>query len=114
MPTVDFLDRRHRFAVIDIGHALEAEDGLEGLDVLQARGAEIGLVLLDMSMPRMSGREALAAIRRLDHRPATVIFTGYAAGEEEFDDVEGIIEKPFTMKQLLDYVRQALLSDAAG
>ncbi len=45
---------------------LEAEDGAQALQVLDARSAEIGLVLCDWIMPGVDGLEVLRRMRRSD------------------------------------------------
>jgi two-component system response regulator len=64
-------------------------DGEELLDYLNARGhyanvSQPDLILLDLNMPRMDGREALAEIKRQSHlrHVPVVIFTTSSAPED--------------------------------
>ena len=58
---------------------LTAEDGIRALEVYQAHRREIALVVLDLIMPRMGGRECLRRLRELDPQVKVLISTGYTA-----------------------------------
>ena len=88
--------------------ALAAADGVEGLDVLQQEGEGIDLVLLDLSMPRLSGPEVLAEIRALRPELKVVLCTGYTSSEGDFEGVAGVVQKPFKGEELARAVRSAL------
>jgi two-component system, cell cycle sensor histidine kinase and response regulator CckA len=87
---------------------LLGKDGLEGLEIFTGRRGEIDLVLLDLSMPRMAGRQVLAKI--LETRPdaRVIIQTGYADDVPGLEGAAGIIHKPFQIKNLLATIRAAL------
>ncbi len=86
--------------------ALEAADGLEGLEVL--RREEVDLVLLDLSMPRMPGREVLERIQAEFPHVRVIIFTGYATRMEEFAGAHGVLQKPLPPKAVTNKVREVL------
>jgi len=80
-------------------------DGREALDTLQ-RSDDIGLVLLDLMMPHLSGLDVLAAMRkdeRLRHLPCVILT---AAGEEQQYTkamalgASDFMTKPFSPKRL--------------
>jgi two-component system, cell cycle sensor histidine kinase and response regulator CckA len=56
---------------------LHAEGGREALDIYRARGAEIDLVLLDLMMPDLDGRETLVELRALDPKVCVVLSSGF-------------------------------------
>lgn len=64
----------------DIAVVGEASDGVEAVRV--ARELEPDLVLMDISMPRMTGIEATVEIKRLLPRTAVLVLTAY--DEEEY------------------------------
>ena len=71
-----------RDALEDMGFTvLIAVDGRDAAEVYQARAAEIDLVLLDLTMPRMDGGEALAALRQLNPDVRVVLASGYSREE---------------------------------
>ena len=91
---------------------LEAPDALAALRIFEARFGPIDLVLTDVVMPRMSGREL--AIQLATLRPAMPV--GYMSGYTDTAIVHhGVLEpgttflqKPFTPDALVRKIRQAL------
>jgi len=91
---------------------LMAEDGVQALEVYQAHRGEIGLVVLDVIMPRMGGQECLRRLRELDPRVKVLISTGYTADNSAQELVAegalGVVEKPFQVRDFATAVRAAL------
>lgn len=90
-----------------------AETGEEAIRTLQSRGNEpVSLVLLDLSMPGMNGRQTLQHMRLSGIRVPVLICSGYSEAEigQEFAglDIAGIVEKPFTTRQLAERVTKVL------
>jgi PAS domain S-box-containing protein len=87
---------------------LEAEDGLAALDLVRRRGDEIALVLLDMTMPILSGDEAVRHMMKL--RPDAVVIASSGYGEVEarrrFEGtgVSAFLAKPYSSEQLIALV----------
>ncbi|MBI2504964.1 MAG: response regulator, partial [Candidatus Latescibacteria bacterium] len=86
----------------------EAKNGAEGLEILQREGARIALVLLDLSMPGMSGLEVLERLRQLAPRPKVVLFTGYAVEASQYAGADEVLQKPLKLGDLVRRVRQLL------
>jgi signal transduction histidine kinase len=94
---------------------LEAGDGLEALEVCAARGREIDLVLLDLSMPRMSGEEVLERLRQQAPGLKVVIYTGLVEVNPLLEEkVQGLLRKPLTRDKLLQAVRRVLDGGGGG
>ena len=85
-----------------------AEDGHGALDVLEAEAASIGLLLLDLTMPEMSGREVLQVV--LDRWPdlSVLVMSGYTedemVGRLLADGKVSFLSKPFGAGDLRDAV----------
>jgi signal transduction histidine kinase len=86
---------------------LEAEDGQRGLEIFDRQG-EVDLVLLDLSMPGLSGKEVFDRLKAQAPWLKVILFTGYAFDRREFEGVADIVEKPFALRQLARVVRQTL------
>jgi PAS domain S-box-containing protein len=69
--------------------------------------AEVSLVLLDVSMPGLSGRELRHRLRELLPNARVVYLTGYAFDAVDVGD-DIVLEKPVVPQQLLETVRAAL------
>jgi two-component system cell cycle sensor histidine kinase/response regulator CckA len=91
---------------------LMAEDGFQALEVYQAHQGEIALVVLDVVMPQMGGRECLRQLRQSDPQVRVLISTGYTARslakELVAEGVLGVVEKPFRIRDFATAVRAAL------
>jgi PAS domain S-box-containing protein len=93
-----------------------ANNGLEA--IRQARShPEIGLVLLDLTMPVMGGEEAISAIRQTLPGAKVIVSTGYdhreAANRFREAQVAGYLQKPYTSRQLLNKVSSIIGARAA-
>ncbi len=91
---------------------LSAENGAEAVDIYRERKDEINLVILDMVMPKMGGREAFLKLRELNPDVKALLSTGYSQvgkAQEILDDgVRGFIQKPYQISALLSTVRSVL------
>jgi PAS domain S-box-containing protein len=97
--------RRHGYVV------LEARHGVDALRVAERHGDEIHLLIADVVMPHMSGREL--AERLATVRPAMKILfmSGYSDHALVHDDVTpnaAFLQKPFTPEVLARRVRRIL------
>ncbi|WDE95619.1 ATP-binding protein [Lentisphaera profundi] len=82
----------------------EAENGQEALDILEDFDAD--LILMDMKMPIMDGRQATAKIKSsalLKHKPViAVTASAMKASEDEISELcDDFLRKPFKMDDLL-------------
>jgi len=93
-----------------------ASDGLDGLEKYKAHQNEIDLVILDMIMPKMNGRECFVELRKLNPKVKVVISTGYISDRTTNaaypDGAAGFIRKPFTISELHKEINRALAAKA--
>ena len=91
---------------------LTAGDGQEGVEVFRRRAADIELVLLDLSMPRMGGEEAFGEIRKTAPTARVILASGYDEQESTRRfagrGLSGFIQKPYRLSNLEEKVRQVL------
>jgi signal transduction histidine kinase len=87
---------------------VQGADGEEGLEVFQRERHRLDLVLLDLSMPGMPGREVLAALRTAEPGLKVVLCTGHTEGSAEKLQAEAVLYKPFALTQLMQTVRRVL------
>ena len=87
---------------------VEASNGREAVDLVLASPRRFALVVLDLVMPVMDGREALRQVRLAAPAVPVVVCTGYdPAGDGELSGTDLLI-KPFSIEEFLAKVREAL------
>jgi PAS domain S-box-containing protein len=89
---------------------LLAGSGGEAVDVVSARAAELSVVLLDLSMPEMSGLDAAERLRAIDPGLPIVLMSGYSEERvpPEFlaQPASDFLPKPFSLDQFAETVRR--------
>ncbi|MBI4328064.1 MAG: response regulator [Chloroflexi bacterium] len=86
---------------------LTANSGQKALQIFSQAPSEIDLVITDLVMPQMSGRELIEHLRRISSEVKIICASGFvrpANTEEE----ETYLQKPFTSQDLLRKVKQVL------
>ena len=78
---------------------LKATNGQEALDVYQRHKDEIAVVLLDLGLPKISGRDVLHKIRSENPDVKVIVTSGYVEPEMKLE-IEGanvkFLPKPYT------------------
>ena len=91
---------------------ITAANGLEGLKLYQEHCEEISLVVLDLVMPQMSGRDCWLRLREIDPQVRVLVTTGGSLNKELRiclkEGVLGYLTKPFRPSQLLNRLRENL------
>ncbi len=91
---------------------LTAENGQKALEVYQNRKADISLVILDLVMPQMGGKECLEKLLKIDPKTRVIVASGFSPdGPTEGSSEAGaraFIGKPYKGKELLQMVRKVL------
>jgi signal transduction histidine kinase/CheY-like chemotaxis protein len=85
-----------------------ARDGAEALELFEADPSAIDVLLFDVKMPRMSGPDALKAIRARSPDFPAVLMSGYDAGLTRAVAGVTFVNKPFDTEALLTTLREAV------
>ncbi|GLH73643.1 hypothetical protein GETHLI_21450 [Geothrix limicola] len=85
-----------------------AADGQEAVEHVRAHQRELRLVLLDLTMPRLGGDEALAEMRAMGFLGPVIRWSGYTQHDATRDHRATFLHKPFSAEDLLAGVREAL------
>ncbi|MCC7163189.1 MAG: response regulator [Anaerolineae bacterium] len=91
---------------------LLAEDGPAGVEMYQKFKDAIVCVLLDMTMPRMSGEETLGHLKRIKPDARVLLMSGYSEQEagNRFNGkgVSAFMQKPYTPQDLQEKLDEVL------
>jgi len=97
-------------ALARAGHTVDvASDGSEAVGLVRANPAGFDMILIDLTMPRMGGMEAITEIRAAGCKVPIIIMSGYDRDETltrlDGHEVAGFLCKPFTPDSLHAAVR---------
>jgi len=92
---------------------LEAGNGVEAIEVLEACGWQVDLVITDVVMPEMDGPTLFRVLRERNPEIKIIFVSGYAedAFEKNLPENGGqfaFLPKPFTLKQLVAAVKETV------
>jgi DNA-binding response OmpR family regulator len=91
---------------------LTATNGVEALDVFSREKERIALVILDLIMPSLGGKDCLRELLKIDPSVRVLIssgLTGDASSKECMEiGAKGFVPKPFRSQELLKAVRKVL------
>jgi PAS domain S-box-containing protein len=91
------------------GHQVQiVASGQQAIELIRSSPERFALILLDLSMPGVSGIEALGEIRALNKKVPILLCSGYSESEmrkrSEGLPVSGFLQKPFTAKDIREKV----------
>ncbi|AXC14621.1 Chemotaxis protein methyltransferase CheR [Acidisarcina polymorpha] len=108
LETTRVILERHGYRVLTAG------DGETGVAMVREHAAELGLVILDLTMPIMGGEEALGHIKTIAPEVPVILSSGYdssqAVGRFGEKALAGFLHKPSTVTNLLETVKLSLRS----
>jgi CheY-like chemotaxis protein len=91
---------------------LTASSGEEALEILRAGSPQVDIVLLDLSMPGLSGERVLRAIRGFRRELPVIIASGYATVESQAAwssaGAQGFVAKPYRIQDVALKLREVL------
>ena len=97
-------------------HCLEAENGTQAVESLEAHHPEA--VLLDIKMPDISGIEVAGIVADMEPQPRIILMSGYLDAVNEAKranlKVFAVIEKPVPLRAIAHFLHQAFLAPAPG
>jgi two-component system, cell cycle sensor histidine kinase and response regulator CckA len=89
-----------------------AGDGQVGLDIFRQRHSEIAVILLDMLMPKMSGKETYVEMKKIDPHLKVLFSSGFKQDERVEEvlrlGVQGFVQKPYTLQILSTAIHKAI------
>lgn len=97
----------------DLGYTvILAEHGEDAVEIYRENPGFIDVVILDMVMPKMNGREAFYELKKIDDNVRVLLSSGYMAEGEAGDLLEngakGFLRKPYKMIDLAKKIREIL------
>ncbi len=96
------------------GHEVETADGgksgLAAFHTAQAAGKPFDIVITDLGMPHMDGREVAAVLKSENPQTPVVMLTGWGAfmKEDHSHQVDGILGKPPRIQEIRDLLREVV------
>jgi len=102
-----------RFVLEECGFEVAlAAGGEKAIEILSERRDNVSAVLLDMSMPQMSGRETHFELRRISPTTPVILTSGYherdAVDQFGADDLAAFLQKPYDVDELIAVIRRVL------
>ena len=86
----------------------ECADGQSALDLVDRMSDRVSLVLLDISMPGMSGEQVLATLCARNPDLPIIILTGNNADSLHLDDAAAVVGKPISPENLLRVIGKTI------
>lgn len=112
-PLRDVFSRRLRHAGFEV---LEAADGQEAVDLFTEHRETIDCVLLDFSMPKLTGEEVQQTMHALREDLPIVMMSGFSEHEvvERFRDagITACLQKPISADELLEAISNAIVGSS--
>ena len=95
---------------------LTASDGVEAIKVYTREQQRVDVVLLDMIMPRMSGRECYSQLRKINSDVRVIATSGYTSAEKQQELINlGLTDqlpKPYRRAELSRAVSSVIRREA--
>jgi len=93
-------------------NVITAVDGKNGLKKFSTHQNKVDLILLDLSMPGMSGAETFAEIKKIAPDVKVILTSGFDESEASkrfnFNGTTSFLQKPYNMYHLVKKVRECL------
>ena len=96
---------------------LATGDGQQALSLYQERTGEIDLVILDMVMPEMSGKDIYHRLKQINPQAKVMLYSGHSMDQDVYELLEegavGYIQKPYSLSEFSKKIADVLNLPAA-
>jgi CheY-like chemotaxis protein len=93
-------------------HSIAAGDGVEAVEKFRDNHNALSLVILDVNMPKMGGKEALAKMHEIDAQVPILVSSGFNEGgilsDSESAMASGTLVKPYNGETLIEAIQEAI------
>lgn len=109
----DDAEFRSNLTEVLTGAGYRTDSAVSAKEAIEKIGAmDFDIALLDFMMPKMSGMEALLAMKRLQPKTKVIMITAFASVENAIDAIKkgasDYVSKPFKINELLNTIRRVL------
>jgi PAS domain S-box-containing protein len=91
---------------------IAAKDGVEGVELFEANSDQIGLVVCDLGLPRLGGRDAFMKMKATKPNVRAIVASGYLEPAMRSEMLQAgvidTIQKPYDFSEMLEKVRSIL------
>ena len=93
-------------------HVLAAKDGMEAVEMFEANSEHIGLVVCDLGLPRMGGRDAFMRMKEQKPSVRAIVASGYLEPNLRSEMLKAgvldTIQKPYDFREMLQKIRSVI------
>ncbi|MFC1553600.1 PAS domain S-box protein [candidate division KSB1 bacterium] len=91
---------------------ITAEDGYEAIRIFKDKFKTIDLVILDMIMPKLDGKDTFRELKKIDQDVAVVLSSGYSKKDQSEEiinsGIKGFLQKPFRIHEISEMINKSL------
>ncbi len=93
-------------------NVLAAKDGVEAVEMFEANSEEIGLVVCDLGLPRLGGRDAFMRMKEQKPSVRAIVASGYLEPNLRSEMLKAgvldTIQKPYDFREMLQKIRSVI------
>ncbi|MBF0224486.1 MAG: response regulator [Desulfobacterales bacterium] len=92
--------------------AIIADEAAKGIEILAKNKDKVDIVILDFTMPKMNGCEALKELKQVKNNIKIILSSGYnkddIAKKIDLQELTGFLHKPYTSEELINELYKAI------
>lgn len=90
-----------------------AEDGYQAIEILADQSEKVHCIILDLTMPKMDGRETLVEIKKINPNLPIILSSGYNESDVKYrftqeEKFSAFLQKPYRLSDLIEKISQVL------